>query len=473
MPNEIIYKSRPFVFRVTDLLDVFQDEPYLFCLDSSLAHPSRGRYSFVGFDPFYIYQGFGPGVLAALKESYAPFKSESAVSLTPLPGGIVGALGYDWGLTQDKIKTAEKEKTLTPDAVFGFYDTIITIDHAQKMLHVTSTGLPERSSALQKKRAQERLAHIWKRIELFSAHKAQEKKMLRPENEVLEDVALKSNLTRGQFIRMVYKALDYIAQGDIYQINLSQRFEMPASLDIEETLQIYKALRELSPSSFGGYFQAGDFQMISSSPERFLSMKNHLVETRPMKGTRPRGLNPEDDVQNKCALLESAKEKAELLMITDLERNDLGKVCECGTVRVSEMRNIEEYASVFQATSNIVGKLKSDKDGFDLLAACFPGGSVTGCPKLRAMEIIEELEPTRRGMYTGTLGYMSFAGNLDFNILIRTLIIEKNRLSFQVGSGIVADSDPSYEYEETLTKAQAMQQALRQTFSKIKKTSAC
>ena len=278
----------------------------------------------------------------------------------------------------------------------------------------------------------------------------------------LENI-LRSQLSKSQYVRMVRQALDYIRRGDIYQANLSQRFSLNTNglTGQIDPCRIYQRLRELSPSHFGGYFNCRNFQIVSSSPERFLSLRGRSVETRPMKGTRPRADDQRRDQRLRQELRQSRKDQAELLMITDLERNDLGRVCDYGSVKVSCMRTLEEYQTVFQATSTIEGKLRKDKNPFDLLRACFPGGSITGCPKIRAMEIIEELEPGRRGIYTGSMGYISFSGAMDFNILIRTLLVGRGEITFHVGGGIVADSVPEKEYAETLVKAKAMQECLK------------
>jgi para-aminobenzoate synthetase component 1 len=257
----------------------------------------------------------------------------------------------------------------------------------------------------------------------------------------------------------VRKALAYIERGDIYQVNLSQRFAYAPPEDFHP-LQAWGLLNQCSPTGFGAYFDAGAFQIISNSPEEFLHVHEGLVRTRPMKGTRPRGRDILEDRRLREEIWNSPKDRAELLMITDLLRNDLGKVCAYGSVRVGRMRAIEEYRYVFQATSLVEGTLAKDKDCFDVIEACFPGGSITGCPKIRAMEVIEELEPASRGIYTGSLGYISFDGTMHFNILIRTLLCCGRKLYFQVGGGIVADSTPEGEYEETLVKARALQACL-------------
>ena len=269
-------------------------------------------------------------------------------------------------------------------------------------------------------------------------------------------------MTKAEYLRRVRTALGYIRRGDIYQLNLALQFAVPpaAGLGLSDGPGLYARLRAVSASCFGAYLDAGSFQVISSSPERFLSLRGRAVETRPMKGTRPRGADRRSDGRLRQALCRSAKEQAELLMITDLMRNDLGRVCRFGSVRVDRLREIEAYRTVYQATSTVTGDLAPGRDGLDVLAACVPGGSVTGCPKIRAAAIIDELEPGRRGFYTGSAGYMDQSGDMDFNILIRTLLLRERQAVFHVGSGIVADSDPEAEYAETLVKAAAIRECL-------------
>jgi para-aminobenzoate synthetase component 1 len=256
----------------------------------------------------------------------------------------------------------------------------------------------------------------------------------------------------------VSKAKQYIKKGDIYQVNLSQRFS--ASTDMP-AFEIYQRLRRVSPSYFSAYLDAGNFQIISSSPERFLSLRSGEVTTRPMKGTRPRAKDRIRDKRLRQQLLKSEKDRAELMMIVDLERNDLGRVCSYDSIRVNTLRELEKYSTVYQTTADISGRLYRTKDRLDLLAACSPGGSITGCPKIRAMEVIEELEPSRRSIYTGSLGYLSFSGEMDFNILIRTILKKGRDIYFGVGGGIVADSRPRDEYKETLVKARGIIEALK------------
>ena len=466
--NECLYEIMDYHGDGMDIAGLFQHEPHFFFLDSSLFDSDRGRYSFIGFDPFDIFQKKGLDALTFLKKEYLKYFEKKQESISPFPCGLAGYLSYDYGLYQEKINRYAKDDLGAPDCFFGFYDAILTIDHEKRKLYITSSGLPEKNSYARKIRAEYRLQGILNKLR-------DREKPLRPsqtprmshraqENQNDLDPAWKGNFTKEEYKKAVTKALEYIACGHIYQVNLSQRFEFDFSHSPFNPLEIYKTLRSLSPSCFGGYLNLGDYQILSSSPEEFLYLKDGRVLTRPMKGTRPRGNNPAEDRKYREDLSQSPKDRAELLMITDLERNDLGKVCQYGSVKVSSLRAMEEYATVFQATSTVEGILRKERDAFDLLGACFPGGSITGCPKHRAMEVIEELEPTRRSIYTGSLGYINFSGDMHFNILIRSLLAYKQKIYFQVGGGVVADSSPEEEYKETLTKAHAIKMCLKNAF---------
>ncbi len=504
--KKCLYEEFDFYGKGFALFELFSDERHAFFLDSSLYENQRGRHSFIGFDPFEVFQREGKTTLVSLKERFSIFSLYQREEFTPLSCGIVGFLGYEYGLYQENIALKSKEGLGLPEVMFGFYDCILTVDHRDKKLYVTSSGLPEHKEAARQKRARERLDYIVEKInlmdrdskisessevpaptrvskfgsnfsrrpsenEIFVQNKERDEKNTGGVHMYVEDFFESCNAGRDEkivlreppreeYCRVVDKALDYIAQGDIYQVNLSQRFSFDLNGRDVDARQIYQSLRELSPSSFASYFDGGAFQIMSSSPERFVQVQKNVARARPMKGTRPRGRDANQDEKLKKEIVNSAKDKAELLMITDLLRNDLGRVCEYGSVRVKEMRVIEEYTTVFQATSTVQGVLRENKDCFDVLEVCFPGGSITGCPKIRAMEIIEELEPFRRGVYTGSLGYISFSGDMDFNILIRTLLAYQGKLYFHVGGGIVADSTPEGEYEETLVKAKAIKECL-------------
>ena len=454
------------------LAHCFQDERFFFFLDSSQQPGEQSRFSFIGFDPFELFHSKDVLSLPSLKRKHSlwanrlkdilrdhPTSRELCQSL-PLCPGLTGLISYDYGLYSEPIPLCSRDDLHLPDVCFGFYDFLITLDHQRQELYVASTGFPEVDLQKRKTKAQRRIDQIVQKID-------EERDFFEPiiaKGTSKATLNFKSNFTREKYQRAVRRALDYITQGDIYQVNLSQRFTFTPEQRGVHPFDIYRHLRRLSPCPFGGYFKGGLFQLLSNSPERFLRLRFGHLETRPMKGTMPRGRTTREDVQMRRKILESRKDQAELLMITDLERNDLGRVCQYGSVQVTALRTLEAYPHVYQTTSTIEGRLMKDKDCFDVLQACFPGGSITGCPKIRAMEIIEELEPTRRGPYTGSMGYIDYLGNMDFNILIRTLIAVPDKYYFQVGGGIVADSTPEKEYQETLIKASAMRQTLEDVF---------
>ncbi|MBM3250392.1 MAG: aminodeoxychorismate synthase component I [Candidatus Omnitrophica bacterium] len=424
-----------------------------FLLDSSLnACKGMGRFSFLGSDPFYVLSVKKSDPFAKLRELLNRWKTAPAGNKIPFSGGAVGYLAYDLGfLFEPKLKQTRPDDLNIPDALFGFYNTVIAVDHSEKKVHIFCAGLPEKKPSLARKLCLKNL----KKAEGLLGGGALQKREDVPHGP---QARLRSNFRKAEYIAAVKSAKEYIRQGDIYQVNLTQRFQAKTCLS---AFQLYRRLRDLSPTCFGAYFDTGPFQIISSSPERFLCQRNNLVSTRPMKGTRPRAESRDKDMRFRKELLASAKDKAELVMIVDLERNDLGKVCNYDSVRVKSLRELEEYRTVYQTTATVEGSLYKGKDRLDLLRACFPGGSITGCPKVRAMEIIEELEPNRRGIYTGSLGYLSFSGEMDFNILIRTILKKGRDIYFGAGGGIVADSVPEKEYAETLVKAKAMIEAIQ------------
>lgn len=473
MPH-LIYKSFDWKSDAWGIFEAIKDKTNVFFLDSSLRRPALGRYSFLGFEPFYVFKAKGQKdslhQLRALLKRYklvnpvrdrTPKVSDGCLwqpisngvnTKFPFLGGAVGYLAYDFGLALETIEQKANDDLGLPDVFFGFYDTIIALDHWKEKLTVLSTGFPEKGSFLAKKRAEQRLKEVIRQVSWANIKKPF------PQIKTEHQFKLISNFTKEQYLKAVTKAKDYIKKGDIYQVNLSQRFSAETALN---SVDLYQKLRQVSPSDFSAYLDCGDFQIISSSPERFLNFDGKKVSTRPMKGTRPRGTNPREDARHKRDLLQSQKDKAELLMIVDLLRNDLGRVCKYGSIRVSSMRALEAYSTVYQTTASIEGVLHPDRDRIDLLKACFPGGSITGCPKIRSMAIIEELEPTKRAMYSGALGYFGFNNTLDLNILIRTILKKNGKIYFQTGGGIVADSQAENEYQETLTKAQGIFRALK------------
>ena len=439
-----------------DIFRILNEEKNSFFLDSVLNSKQEGRYSFLGIDPFYTLKAKGELPFRRLKEELNKYKISVRPGAPPFLGGAVGYLAYDLGfLLEKKLKKANEDDLMIPDYFFGFFNAAVIIDNKKKIIYLFASGIPEKRQNLAKSLAEANFKKLYNLVCLAAKSKASPKVSgLAARNYQGE---LKSNFCLRDYLAAIEKAKDYIRAGDIYQINLSQRFEAKTNFT---GFDIYERLRKISPSNFSAYLDAGGFEIISSSPERFLSLEGKRVLTRPMKGTRPRGKTAKEDSCLRNNLLKSAKDRAELMMILDLERNDLGKVCDYDSIKVPELRRLEKYATVYQTTSTVEGRLFKGKDRFDLLRACFPGGSITGCPKVRAMEIIEELEPARRSIYTGALGYLSFSGNMDFNILIRTLLKKKDKLYFGVGGGIVADSDPQAEYEETLVKARAMISAI-------------
>jgi len=393
----------------------------LFFLDSSQAGP-EARYSYLGFEPFKTVSGRD---LRVLKKEFDQYRRPSGKTFS---GGAVGYWGYDGRF------------------YFGLYDQVLAFDHARCRLTVHASTRRQANDIL------DALAHAPAHVSVIAPLK--------------KKIVFKSNFSRAQYIAAVKKALTHIRRGDIYQINLSRKVEalIKGWQGHADPMAVYAALRARSPSPFAAYFDDGQQVILSSSPERFLRLNGRIAQVKPMKGTRPRGKTQAEDARLKKDLLQSPKEIAELLMVTDLERNDLGRVCDYGSVTVKARRAVEEYRTVFQATATVEGHLHKDKDLFDLLKATFPSGSVTGCPKIEAMKIIRQMEGDSRELYTGALGYIGFNGNMDFSVLIRALFLRRDRISFHVGGGIVADSDPAAEYEETCVKAVAMQAALAEVF---------
>lgn len=398
----------------------FCGRPGAFFLDSSRPGP-QARHSYIGFSPFKTIESGDWQVLRkALKKYRRP------VAGGTFSGGAAGYIGYEGRFH------------------FGLYDQVLVFDHMAKTVAVHAPAAETKNiCAILKMPAAKAL------IAAGTAGKT----------------AWKSDFTKTSYMAAVRRALDHIRRGDIYQINLSRCETMEADWqDSADACAIYAALRRYSPSPFSAYYDAGGQTILSSSPERFIKLSGRRALVKPMKGTRPRGASPAQDERLRQDLLHSPKEIAELLMVTDLERNDLGRVCTYGSVKVSAMRTIEKYKTVFQATATIEGLLAPGRDQVDLLQATFPSGSVTGCPKIEAMKIIQKLEKSPRGLYTGALGYIDFGGDMDFSVLIRAMFLKPGRVTFHVGGGIVADSDPAAEYDETCIKAQAMQKALQEVF---------
>jgi para-aminobenzoate synthetase component 1 len=433
-------------------------------LDSADVHPNLGRYSFVAADPFDWLVARGTAAGDPIAELAARLKRLPPVTtvpgLPPFQGGAAGLFGYDLCHHIERLPRPRFDEFQTPDLAVGLYDWVAAFDHVRGRAWLISTGLPEVDRSRRQDRAARRLASVRAALRQRPAAPAASGPRIEPALgfPMPQLPGLLSNFAPPDYLAAVRRAVEYIHAGDCFQVNLSQRLLYPIS---EPPLELYARLRERNPAPFAGYFDTGEFVVASASPERFLRVERGHVETRPIKGTRPRGATPAEDERQAAELLASAKDRAENVMIIDLLRNDLGRVCAYGSVRVSSVCNLESYRSVHHLVSEVVGQLRPGSGPLDLLRAAFPGGSVTGAPKVRAMEIIAELEPTARGPYCGSLGYVGFDGAMDSSILIRTFTIGRGWAQFPVGGGIVADSTPEGEYAETLHKAEGLLRALR------------
>jgi para-aminobenzoate synthetase component 1 len=450
--------------------------PFFLFLDSAATDSPGGRYSFVTADPFATLFVRGPAVFApapkrypsgnpwaALAELLAPFRTATVPGLPPFQGGAAGLFGYGLCHHVERLPPSRRDEFRVPDLAVGLYDWVLAFDHHADRAWIISTGLPRRleagrQCAASRLRWAREVLHMRPRTTQLLRSPPLAAADLAPQFELPGLPGVTSNFDRPGYLAAAGRAIDYIHAGDCFQVNLSQRLLSPAQLP---PLELYCRLRERNPAPFAGYFDLGDFVVASASPERFLCVQDGAVQTRPIKGTRPRGATPEEDRRQRDELLHSAKDRAENVMIVDLLRNDLGRVCAYGSVRVEAVCRLETYRTVHHLVSEVRGTLRPGMGLVDLLRAAFPGGSVTGAPKVRAMEIIAELEPTARGPYCGSLGYVGFDGTMDTSILIRTFTAGRGWLQFPVGGGIVADSTPAEEYAETLHKAEGLLRALR------------
>jgi len=373
------------------------------------------------------------------------FKQEIPDLPLPVGAGLFGYLAYDLKDHLEKLPRTSVDDTGLPQICL-FAPSII-------LVHEKNTG---KTTLCIPKRIEKGLETIYQDLSAFRSTIA-----AGPPDDPgfhCNPSRFRSNFTRDAYMGSIRKIREFIASGHVYQVNMSQRFEMDFS---GSAFSLFKSLYKSNPAPFFSYIEAGDHQIVSTSPERFIRQAGHHVETRPIKGTRPRGKTPEEDKKLGRELSESGKDDAELSMIVDLLRNDIGKVCAGGSVKVSQHKRLEAYENVFHLVSVVEGDLLPDKDSVDLIKAAFPGGSITGCPKIRSMEIIDELEPSRRHIYTGSIGYISFHNTIDLSIAIRTATISRNRVFFSAGGGIVYDSDPSDEYEETLHKGKTLMEILK------------
>ncbi|AOY76311.1 aminodeoxychorismate synthase component I [Clostridium formicaceticum] len=440
------------------LYTIFKEDSYSFFLDSGMTDGKLGKYSFIGSNPLLVFKSkdreitilenkmqetFEGNPFEKLREVYTKYK-RSYKSEFPFVGGFVGYLSYDLCHHIEKLPRTAIDDVKIPDCYLGLYDGVIIIDHHTNRTYIAALGIKDNKENIVNK--------LSKRI-----YEEETKGVKINISKTNQSVELKSNFTKEAYIEAVNKVREYIKAGDIYQANLTQRFECVIK---ESPYELYAKLRSINPAPFASFIDFGEGYIVSSSPERFIQIKGNRIETRPIKGTKPRGNTPEEDLANKEDLLNSEKDKAELLMIVDLERNDLGRVAKTGTVKVTELFHLEEYATVYHLVSTIQAEMREDCDVIDCITATFPGGSITGAPKIRSMEIIDELEPTQRNIYTGSIGYIGLNGDVDLNIVIRTIVCKDNKAYFQAGGGLVWDSEPYSEYEETLHKSRAMMEAL-------------
>lgn len=431
-----------------EVYNIFKDEKDTIFLDSSKDDKILSKYSFIGINPFLNFHSSGNKsyinneevngdpfkVLEELIKKYE-IKIESEL---PLVCGCMGYMSYDTGRILENLPNTSVEDFQIPDMKFIFYNNIIIFDIINSKVFISDLGI-----------GNSKLCELEHRI--LGGINVTEEEVEMSNNKFY------SNFTKEKYKKAVKDLKDYIVSGDVYIANMTQRFYCNNN---EDSFEIYKKLRTINKAPFSVFMNFEDFQIISSSPERFMQVKEGHVHTRPIKGTRPRGHNKEMDNKNKEELLNSEKDKAELLMVVDLERNDLSKVCMPYSVKVTELFQLEEYATVFHLVSTIEGRLKRDVSTVKCIKECFPGGSITGTPKIRAMEIIEELEMLKRNIYTGSIGYFDFRGNADFNIVIRTIVKKGNNAYFGVGGGITYDSIEEDEYNETLDKAKALMRVL-------------
>ena len=427
--------------------------PGLAFLDSAMRHDTLGRVSVLAADPFARFRYRDgratldgravPGSpIAALRACLAPYHLAPRPDLPAIPGAI-GYFAYDLGASLERVVAPARRAGLTDDIAFNLYDTLLAVDHGRGTCLLIATGFPEADGPARAARAQARL-------DAFADWLAAPSEPLPKWTGAR--LTWRSNFSRQTYETAVEKVRDYIRAGDIYQANIAQRFaaDLPPGFD---PFAFYRRLRETNPATFGAYLDFDGLTVASSSPERFLKLDGRAVETRPIKGTVARDPDPARDAEIAAALQANPKERAENIMIVDLLRNDLSRVCEPGSVRVPTLCGLESYAGIHHLVSVVTGTLREGSDALDLIQKTFPGGSITGAPKLRAMDIITEIETDARELYCGAIGALGFDGSLDTSIAIRTVFMAKGQAVLQAGGGVTLLSEPGPEYEETLTKA--------------------
>ena len=446
------------------LFALFHDQAGALLFHSALAHDEFGRYSYIAIEPFQTLVAkngsitldnlpFHGNPFLVLKTLLADYKQSTHPDLPPFQGGIAGTFSYDLYQYIESFSTHQSDDMQFPDLAVGFYDVLISFDHQTMRAWIVSTGWPEKTAEKRIRRAKQRLRHIRHFIAAPPVNAVDETTL-----NLCKKDDIHSHFNAKTYADAVTRVIEHIKAGDIFEANISQCFTTQNAHLLP--FHLYKRLMQHNPAPFAAYLNLGEFIVISASPERFLKLRDGFVETRPIKGTRRRDLDPVVDRALADELINSEKDRAENIMIVDLMRNDLSKVCQEDSVMVSQLCQLETYPSVHHLVSVVTGELKPAFGAIDLLLATFPGGSITGAPKVRAMQIIASIEPTKRGIYCGSIGFIGFNGNLDLSIAIRTYTIKQDRITFQAGGAVVIDSNPLDEYQETLTKSRALYHAL-------------
>jgi anthranilate synthase component 1 len=437
-----------------------------YLLESVEGGDKWGRYSYIGRNPFMIIKSYGDrvmiykknevitkkgNVLKILKDLMNDYKMAQIDGIADFVGGAVGYIGYDVIRNYEKLKNINFDDIEMPDVHLLLTEEVIVYDHVKQKIKIIVNVPTNCHVENQYKDAINRLEKIKKEILKNNLDREDQGK-------VSGKIDYLSNETKETFMKKVLKAKEYIRNGDIFQVVLSQRLKIETEIN---PFKAYRTLRSLNPSPYMFYIDFGEYHLVGSSPELLVKVKGDIVETCPIAGTRPRGKNIEEDEKHMESLLKDEKERAEHLMLVDLARNDIGKISEFGTVEVNQFMEIQKYSHVMHIVSNVIGKMRDDCDMYDSLIACFPAGTVSGAPKIRAMEIIDELENHKRGVYAGAVGYLGFNGNMDTCIAISPIVFKNNRAYIQAGAGIVADSNPESEFDETLRKAKALMDTIK------------
>ncbi|WP_102348352.1 anthranilate synthase component I family protein [Bacillus sp. Marseille-P3661] len=452
-------------YSIEKWFDMYEDASRKYPHHALLESGRDGRYNILGLEPIAVIKGKDNEViiefdgnkeihkgkpLIIMKEWMKYFKTEFVPEYPEFQGGAIGYISYDYVRCIEEIPSIAKDDLETPDLYFYVYDDLVVFDHHDSslwlMTHYIDNQLADAEIKLKA------FEQFW--INQDGTHHKEYNANL---NDLSRNDGQREVLfSKDRFIESVTKIQDYITDGDVFQVNLSVRQSEPL---LTSAFEIYKKLREINPSPYMAYIQFPEFQIVSGSPELLIKKKGNKVSTRPIAGTRSRGANDEEDTKLAEELIQNEKEKAEHVMLVDLERNDLGRVCKFGTVQVNEFMVIERYSHVMHIVSNVIGEVDESKGPYEIIEAVFPGGTITGAPKVRTMEIIEELEPVRRGLYTGSIGWISFSEDMELNIAIRTMIVKDHMCHVQAGAGIVVDSNPKAEYNESLKKGKALWKA--------------